>query len=95
LTLLRARGERRRAVHTGERLFAEDLARIEWVTPSDVRSAWVIFQTYRDKEWSFTDCVSYAVVERLRIRKAFAFDQHFHQFGIVRVVPSANPSAPH
>lgn len=32
-----------------------------------------------DKGWSFTDCVSYAVIERLRIKKAFAFDRHFRQ----------------
>ena len=36
-----------------------------------------VFERFTDKEWSFTDCVSYAVIERLAIKKAFAFDDHF------------------
>jgi predicted nucleic acid-binding protein len=35
--------------------------------------------------WSFTDCVSYAIIERLQIKQAAAFDVHFGQFGIVEV----------
>ena len=44
-------------------------------------------QADRDKEWSFTDCVSRAVIERLGITTAVAFDEHFRQFGTVIVVP--------
>jgi hypothetical protein len=36
---------------------------------------------------SFTDCVSYLVIQRRGIRTAFAFDEHSRQFGIVTVVP--------
>ena len=56
-------------------------------TEADMRRAREIFEGFTDKEWSFTDCVSYAVIERLEIEKAFAFDDHFRQFGIVEVVP--------
>ena len=52
-----------------------------------IETAWDIFQKYADKEWSFTDCTSKVVMERLQISKAFAFDQHFRQFGNVVVVP--------
>lgn len=40
-----------------------------------------------DKQWSFTDCTSRVVMERLGIQKVFAFDDHFRQFGTVTVVP--------
>jgi predicted nucleic acid-binding protein len=52
-----------------------------------VADAWRVFSTYRDKGWSFTDCVSRVVMERLGITTAAAFDEHFHQFGMVAVVP--------
>jgi len=46
-----------------------------------------LFRDYADKRWSFTDCTSKVVMERLGIRTAFAFDHHFKQFGDVKVVP--------
>jgi hypothetical protein len=63
------------------------LAEVVWIAQSDVEAAWRVFDRFRDKDWSFTDCVSYAVIERLKITSAFAFDEHFAQFGIVDVVP--------
>ena len=87
LTLLKIRGEFQRARRLGVSLFAEEIAQITWVMPGDVRRAWDIFRRYRDKDWSFTDCVSRVVMQRLRIRVAFAFDDHFRQFGTVTVVP--------
>jgi predicted nucleic acid-binding protein len=87
LTLLKIRGEFQRAIRIGASLFAGEIARIEWVMPDDVRQAWALFQRYNDKDWSFTDCVSYVVMERLGVRTAFAFDDDFRQFGTVTVVP--------
>jgi predicted nucleic acid-binding protein len=87
LTLLKARGEYRRALRLGKKLFAEDICDLIWVTPEDIRQAWGLFSTYQDKEWSFTDCVSRSVMERSGITRVFAFDHHFRQFGTVTVVP--------
>lgn len=44
-------------------------------------SAWNIFKNHEDKELSFTDCTSFAVMKELAIEKAFAFDQHFSKMG--------------
>ena len=87
LTLLKIRGEFQRAMRIGASLFAGEIARIEWIMPDDVRQAWAIFQRYNDKDWSFTDCVSRVIMERLGIRTAFAFDDDFRQFGTMTVVP--------
>ena len=70
------------------RLLSESVARIEWVKEEDVREAFTAFEKFFDKEWSFIDCVSYVVMDRLGIKKAFTFDHHFKQFGTVEVVPS-------
>jgi predicted nucleic acid-binding protein len=87
LTLLRARGERTRALLLGTRFFDESLAKVHKVTAADFTLAWKTFEQFDDKDWSFTDCTSKVVMEQLSIDVAFAFDRHFHQFGTVQVVP--------
>jgi predicted nucleic acid-binding protein len=87
LTLPKIRREYQRALDIGPRLLQGNIARLEWVQPADIQQAWTIFQQYQDKDWSFTDCVSRVVMERLAIQTAFAFDDHFRQFGTVTVVP--------
>jgi predicted nucleic acid-binding protein len=87
LTLLRARGERTRALLLGEGFFNGRLAEIYTLDETDIALAWEVFKRFDDKDWSFTDCTSKVVIERLGIQQAFAFDHHFRQFGNVRVVP--------
>jgi predicted nucleic acid-binding protein len=87
LTLLRVRGERKRALLLGARFFHHRLAEIHKVTAADLTLAWKTFEQFDDKSWSFTDCISKVVMEQLRIKVAFAFDHHFHQFGTIQVVP--------
>ena len=87
LTLLRVRGEYPRALEAGPQILHGEVCDLVWVTPFDVEEAWQLFSTYKDKGWSFTDCVSRTVIGRLGITTAFAFDEHFRQFGAVRVVP--------
>jgi uncharacterized protein len=87
LTLLRIRGEFERALRIGPSLLNEQIAVLHWVTREDVFSAWEVFRSFRDKNWSFTDCISRTVMERLQVDKAFAFDEDFRQFGTVTVVP--------
>lgn len=87
LTLLRARGERQRALHFGLNCFEGNVAVVYHLTEDDVGLAWNIFEQFGDKDWSFTDCTSKAVMEKLGITSAFAFDRHFEQFATVTVVP--------
>jgi hypothetical protein len=87
LTLLRARQENHRAVAFGHRVIDGQWAKIVHLDESDFAEAWKLFQQFHDKRWSFTDCASRVVMERLGIQRAFAFDDHFRQFGTVTVVP--------
>jgi predicted nucleic acid-binding protein len=75
------------AVAAGEALLLQRVARAEHLTVDDIASAWEGFRQYHDKDWSFTDCTSKVVIERLGIAVAFAFDSHFEQFGTVVRVP--------
>jgi predicted nucleic acid-binding protein len=55
---------------------------VEPITPADVKKAKEIIQNYTDKEFSYTDATSFAVMERLVLPAAFAFDVHFKQYGL-------------
>ena len=87
LTLLRSRGQGAAALAVGQQFFDGSLATICYLTEDDIRASWQVFTRYADKEWSFTDCTSKVIMEKLGITEAFAFDQHFRQFGTVNVVP--------
>jgi len=54
---------------------------VERVTEDDEAKAKEIIRKYTDKRFSYTDATSVAVMERLGLRTAFAFDPHFRQYG--------------
>jgi predicted nucleic acid-binding protein len=87
LTLLKLRESHRVAAAAGEALLRENVATVERLTETDFRAAWEVFRQYHDKAWSFTDCTSKVVMERLGITHAFAFDTDFEEFGTIVRVP--------
>lgn len=54
-------------------------------TEGDERRAREIIHQQRDKEYSLVDAISFAVMERLHLRQAWSYDQHFSQFGVALV----------
>ena len=61
---------------------------VERVSVEDETKARVIIGQYTDKTFSYTDATSFAVMERLGVKTAFAFDPHFRQYGFLVVGPS-------
>jgi len=47
------------------------------IDPVDIESAWRISHDFDDQDFSFVDCISFVLMERLGISEAFAFDAHF------------------
>jgi predicted nucleic acid-binding protein len=74
--LLRSRLGRRAAMAFWDG-FDDDLVTISNVEAADLRRAREIAQQWSDQTFSIVDCTSFALIERLDIRRAFAFDQHF------------------
>lgn len=81
LNLTRSRLGHRVAVALGTELWTRPGLRVVRVSQKDEQEAWRLFQRYADKDFSFTDCTSFAVMRRLRITRALAFDRHFQQMG--------------
>jgi predicted nucleic acid-binding protein len=48
---------------------------------TDEWSALAFFEQFADQAVSFTDCVSFALMRKHRIKRAFAFDRHFKDAG--------------
>jgi hypothetical protein len=86
-TLLKLRESYAVAVAAGKIIIEEKICQIIKITPDDFARAWNVFVQFSDKGWSFTDCTSKVVMNRLNISTAFSFDEHFEQFGSVIRVP--------
>ena len=85
LTLLRTHCGHRVTVLLRKTLEASRLLNVLWITESLEKAAWGIFEKHTDKEFSFTDCTSFALMEAEAIRNVFTFDQHFSQYGFESV----------
>ena len=56
------------------------------VSPQEEEIARAIVARHTDKDWSLCDAVSFAFLERRRVRRAFSFDRHFQQYGKFEVL---------
>lgn len=57
------------------------------VRASDEHRAREIIYRYNDKDYSLVDAVSFAIMERLHITRAFTFDRHLAQYGLTLLAP--------
>ena len=80
-TLLARRSSYSFAADRARSLYAS--ASLEIVRPSneDELEALALFEKFADQDVSFTDCVSFALMKRHVVRRAFAFDRHFRDAG--------------
>jgi len=86
-TIIRMRAGHATAVHFGETLRRSQFIHIELIRPEIFEEAWKIFKAFSDHDFSFTDCTSFALMERLNIPTAFSFDAHFHKYGHFIIKP--------
>lgn len=86
-TLVLTRLGRGRAVAWGESFKEGELVQVLRVDEEHEERGWEIILAFTDKNFSYTDATSFAVMESLGLDEAFALDRHFHQYGGVRVLP--------
>ncbi len=67
--------------HMATRWLGKLKLQVERTTAEDERRAVQIVLRHRDKGFSLVDASSFALMERLGLRRAIAFDRHFRQYG--------------
>ena len=80
VVLTRTRSHRR-AADAGRAILDSKAWRLEVLARGDFDRAWTLFLEREDKQWSFTDCTSFAFMEHRGFRKALTFDRNFAQAG--------------
>ena len=86
VTLLRMRLGWNTAKNFGQRLKDSNFVSLVSIKSEDEERAWQIFLKYKDKDFSFTDCTTFAVLDRLKLGTIFTFDRHFYT-GRFLIVP--------
>ena len=82
LALARFRLGLRVARQLGEQMRSGSLAHMERISRRDEEAAWEIFSNYSDKSFSFTNCTSFALCERVKLQSCIALDNDFRAFGL-------------
>jgi len=81
LTIIRVRVSHTAAVAFGQSIFGSSIVELLSVGSDDRLAAWEIFRKYVDQKFSFTDCTSFALMRKLRLKTVFTFDEHFPLMG--------------
>jgi predicted nucleic acid-binding protein len=79
ITVVRFAHSHEKAAEFGRASLSSRLLKVEYTDEETFKEAFELFRKYSDKQWSFTDCVSFTTMKRLSATKAFAFDEHFRQ----------------
>ncbi|KAA3665475.1 MAG: PIN domain-containing protein [Chloroflexi bacterium] len=72
------------ALRFGRWVLSTDYLTLIFIEQGTWLSAWDMLQDYKDKEWAFTDCTSFVLMQQRSLWTAFTFDPHFEQAGFQR-----------
>ena len=81
ITLTRFAHSHGKAAELADATLASRFTRVVFVGEELFSAGIRTFKQHSDKEWSFTDCVSFATMKAEGVRTAFTFDAHFKQAG--------------
>jgi predicted nucleic acid-binding protein len=86
-TLLRTRVGHREAVEFLDRVNAMATLRLDRVAEAVEAEAWDWLRRHDERPYSFVDATSFALMRKLRIEEALAFDGDFAAAGFVELRP--------
>lgn len=88
-TFLRRRAGHQAAVAFLEAVQSSPRVTIEHVDPTTEAEALAWLRRHDEREYSFVDATSFAVMRRKRLKEALAFDEDFVAAGFVEIRPEA------
>lgn len=90
-TLLRRRAGHAGAVQSLDAIFRLDRLTVEHVGPTIEADAWAWLRRHAERRYSFVDATSFALMRRMRLREALAFDEDFEAAGFRLARPPGGP----
>lgn len=84
LTLIRTRLGIRASIDFSKKIRKSKVVRIVPISREIEEETLDLFEKYDDKDFSFTDCVSFVIMREMGIEEVFGFDRHFDQMKLVR-----------
>jgi len=85
LTLLRIKHGFEYAVKFLNKIRSSKSLKIVWVNETVFEAALEYFKMNKGLKWSFTDCVSFAIMRSLDINHMFTFNKNFEQAGFTKL----------
>lgn len=85
LTVLLVRGGKPLSIEAGRKILEDERIYLLQIDEEVFQKAWLVYRSFRDKKWSFTDCTSYVLMKNLPVNIGASFDDHFNQFGFITV----------
>jgi hypothetical protein len=85
-TLLKARGYNHLLQAFFDSVLTSKACTIRWTDVEAFDEARVYCLKHSDHSWSFTDCLSFVVMRKLRLREALTKDAHFTEAGYVALL---------
>jgi len=85
VTLTRFAHSHAKAVELAEATLSSKFVRFVYCDEALFSDGMKMFKQHPDKEWSLTDCVSFATMRKHEVRTAFTFDDHFKQAGFATI----------
>ena len=80
------RVSKKKAIELYEAYTKSKFVVIEKETEEDWEKAWSIFLKYDNQDgMDLVDCLSFAIMERLGLKKAFTFDKDFETYGFIKL----------
>ena len=80
-TLLKARGLSHVLSVFFESVLSSSICRVEWTDSDRFIAAKNYFIRHGDKDYSFTDCVSFVTMSEIKLKRVLTSDRHFMQAG--------------
>ena len=87
-TLLMARGLKQLIASFFEQVLSSKACQIEWTDSARFLAVVRFLNQHQDKNWSFTDCLSFVVMRDLGLQQALTKDHHFQQAGFTVLLSS-------
>ena len=69
-----------------DEIFEEDILKVLKITVETEIAAWNLLKKYKEHPFSFTDCTSFVLMNKNKIKSCLSFDKHFVIAGFLNLL---------